>query len=47
VLIRGAAAGSKATDVLDPRAPMLDIGADGSLQLHLNAFEGKALRIKG
>jgi trehalose synthase len=47
VLIRGAAPDSKAVDVLDPQAPMLDIGADGSLRLHLNAFQGKALRIKG
>jgi trehalose synthase len=47
VLIRGAAPDSKAVDVLDPQAPMLDVGADGSLRLHLKAFEGKALRIKG
>lgn len=47
VLIRGAAADSKAVDVLDPQAPTLDIGAGGSLRLRLNAFEGKALRIKG
>jgi trehalose synthase len=47
VLIRGAAPDSKAIDAVDPQAPMLDIGADGSLRLHLNAFEGKALRIKG
>jgi trehalose synthase len=47
VLIRGAAPDSKAIDVLDPQAPMLDVGAGGSLRLHLNAFEGKALRIKG
>jgi len=42
VAIRGAAAGSKAIDVLDPRAPTLDLGPDGRLQLRLNAFEGKA-----
>jgi len=47
VLIRGAAPDSKAVDVLDPQAPMLAIGADGSLRLHLSAFQGKALRIKG
>ena len=47
VPIRGAAPGAKAIDVLDPQAPMSDIGADGSLRLHLNAFEGKAWRIKG
>lgn len=46
VLIRGAAPDSKAVDVLDPQAPTLDIGAHGSLRLHLNAFEGKAFRIK-
>jgi trehalose synthase len=42
VAIRGAAAGSKAIDVLDPRAPSLDLGPDGRLQLRLDAFEGKA-----
>jgi trehalose synthase len=47
VLIRGATSGSKAIDVLDPHTPMLDVGADGSLRLHLNAFEGKAWRVKG
>jgi len=47
VPIRGAAPGAKAIDVLDPQAPMSDIDADGSLRLHLNAFEGKAWRIKG
>jgi trehalose synthase len=47
VPIRGAAPGAKAIDVLDPRAPTLNIGPDGTLRLHLNAFEGKALRIKG
>ena len=46
-VLRGAATGSKAIDVLDPQAPMLDLGPEGRLQLRLNAFEGKALRIKG
>jgi trehalose synthase len=47
VLIRGATPDSKAIDVLDPEAPPLAVGADGSLRLHLNPFEGKALRVKG
>ena len=47
VLIRGATPDSKAIDVLDPQAPTLAVGADGSLRLHLNPFEGKALRVKG
>jgi hypothetical protein len=47
VLIRGAAPDSKAVDVIDPQAPLLAIGADGSLRLHLSAYQGKALRIKG
>jgi len=47
VPVRGAAPGSKVVDVLDPQAPALDIATDGSLRLHLKAFEGKALRIKG
>ena len=47
VPIRGAATGSKAIDVLEPQAPPLDLGPDGRLQLRLNSFEAKALRIKG
>src|SRR5437660_1228080 len=47
VPIRGAATGSKAIDVLEPQAPPLDLGSDGRLQLRLNAFAAKALRIKG
>jgi trehalose synthase len=47
VLIRGAAPDSKAIDVLDPNAPKLDIGTNGSLRFNLKAYEGKALRIKG
>jgi trehalose synthase len=47
VFIRGAAPDSKAIDVLDPKAPILDIGADGSLRLNLKAYEGKALQIRG
>jgi trehalose synthase len=44
VVIRGAPQNSTAIDVLDPKAP-LAISADGHLQLSLQAFEGKALRI--
>ena len=45
VTIQGASAGSAVTDVLDPQAPALQLGADGGLHLHLDAFQGKALRI--
>jgi trehalose synthase len=47
VRIQGAAAGVQAIDALAPGAPATEVGSDGSLRLHLNAFEGKALRIKG
>jgi trehalose synthase len=47
VPVRGAAAGAKAVDALDPRAPVLEIGANGSLALHLGGHEAKALRISG
>jgi trehalose synthase len=47
VIIRPASPGASALDVLDPKARALALGADRSLRLHLNAFEGKALRIKG
>jgi trehalose synthase len=46
VLIRGAPHDAQALDVLDPHAPALGLGADGSLRLHLQAYEGKAWRIK-
>jgi trehalose synthase len=45
VPIRGAAGGSRAIDVLDPQAPILDFGPDGNLRLRLNAFEARALRV--
>jgi hypothetical protein len=47
VLIRGATPNSTAGDVLDVQAPALPVGTDGSLRLSLEAFEGKAFRIKG
>jgi hypothetical protein len=47
VRVQGAAAGLKAIDTINPEAPATEVGSDGSLRLHLNAFEGKALRIKG
>ena len=45
VLIHGATPDSTASDVLDPQAPALPVGTDGSLRLNLQAFEGKAFRI--
>jgi len=45
VTLRGTQAQSKAFDTLEPRAPALDVGPQGGLHLHLNGFEGKALRI--
>jgi len=47
VPIRGAAPSSKATDVLDPKAPKTDIDAAGSLRLQLDAYEAKALVTRG
>jgi trehalose synthase len=47
VLIRGAAPGSTATDILQSQAPQLAVGAGGSLRLHLDGFAGRAWRIKG
>jgi hypothetical protein len=46
VPIRGATTGAKAIDVLDSKAPPLEIAAGGHLRLKLQAFEGRALRIK-
>jgi trehalose synthase len=43
VSIRGAAPSSKATDVLDPRAPKVDIDAAANLRLQLDAYAAKAL----
>ncbi|MGH8138780.1 MAG: maltose alpha-D-glucosyltransferase [Steroidobacteraceae bacterium] len=47
VTVRGASHASIATDVLDPKAIAPQIGPGGTLRLRLEAFEGKALRIKG
>jgi len=47
VHIQGGASGARAVDVLNPQAPATELGADGALPLHLNAFEAKALRIEG
>jgi hypothetical protein len=46
VLVPGAMPDSIAGDVLNP-GPALRVGAGGSLRLSLEAFEGKALRLKG
>ena len=45
VLIGATLKHAHAVDVLDPHAPPLDVGANGSLRLHLHAYEGKAWRI--
>jgi trehalose synthase len=47
VAIAGAPQNSKAADVLDPKAPAVEVDAGGNLRLSLKGFEGKALRIKG
>jgi hypothetical protein len=47
VPVRGARADATAKDVLDPKTPSLPITADGNLQLRLNAYECRALRITG
>ena len=46
VVIQGASVNALAVDVLDPKAPSLEIGANSSVRLRLKAFEAKALRIK-
>ena len=46
ITVANAVAESKAIDVLDPKAPALDVGAAGTLGLKLDAYEGKALQIK-
>jgi trehalose synthase len=43
--IPGAPQSSQAIDLLNPKAPALQIDAGGSLRLSLGGFEGKALRI--
>ncbi|HEY3784335.1 MAG TPA: maltose alpha-D-glucosyltransferase [Steroidobacteraceae bacterium] len=45
VPIHGASPGAKVLDALDPASPALSIGPEGALRVHLNAFQGKALRI--
>jgi len=45
VPIPGAAAGAKVSDALDPRAPALDVDADGKLRLRLAPYEARALVI--
>jgi trehalose synthase len=47
VPIHAATEGSKAADALDPKAPVLDIGANGNMRLHLGPYEGKAFKIGG
>jgi trehalose synthase len=47
VAVKGAAAAATALDVLDPQAPGVTLGADGALRLHLDGYQGKALRIGG
>ncbi|HEY7995227.1 MAG TPA: hypothetical protein VIE14_00085, partial [Steroidobacteraceae bacterium] len=47
IAVKGAAPEATALDVLDPQAPGVTLGADGALRLHLDAYQGKALRIGG
>jgi hypothetical protein len=47
VVIQGATQDSTVTDVLDARASPLMVGAGGTLQVTLGAYEGKAFRVKG
>lgn len=47
VVIQGATQDSTVTDVLDARASQLMVGAGGTLQVTLGAYEGKAYRLKG
>ena len=47
VVIKGATQDSTVTDVLDARASQLMVGAGGTLQVTLGAYEGKAFRVKG
>ncbi len=46
VSIRGVAAPAKARDVIDSKAPIVDIDAAGSLRLRLDPHEAKALLIR-
>ena len=45
VHIQGVTSASKAVDALE-HEPAVSVGADGSLPLHLKAFQGRALRIQ-
>jgi trehalose synthase len=45
VVIPGAPQSSQAIDLLNPKAPALQIDAGGTLRLSLEGFEGKAFRI--
>lgn len=45
VLIGATPSPAHAVNVLDPHAAPLELGANGSLRLHLHAYEGKAWRI--
>ena len=47
VAVKGAASAATALDVLDPQTPGVTLGADGALRLHLDGYQGKALRIGG
>jgi trehalose synthase len=47
VAVKGASSAATALDVLDPKAPGVALGADGALRLHLDGYQGKALRIGG
>jgi trehalose synthase len=47
VVIQGATQDSTVTDVLNARASQLMVGAGGTLQVTLGAYEGKAFRVKG
>ncbi|HEY7964701.1 MAG TPA: maltose alpha-D-glucosyltransferase [Steroidobacteraceae bacterium] len=47
IVIHGAAPHARATDVLNPGAPALELATDGGLHLHLDGFEAKALHITG
>jgi trehalose synthase len=47
VVIKSATQDSTVTDVLDARASQLMVGAGGTLQVTLGAYEGKAFRVKG
>jgi trehalose synthase len=47
VAVKGASSAATALDVLDPKAPGVTLGTDGALRLHLDGYQGKALRIGG